>query len=130
MNGIRPVTLVLDTSAILEFTRQSLHVGEVLTQVDDEGAAAGLPLACLVEAAQAAVDGDRLDLLVGHAATVVLADDPGSWRMLSATYTLVGSFDSAAAALNALDLDASVLTRRPERYANVDNGTLLIALPN
>jgi len=34
------------------------------------------------------------------------------------------------AALTALDLDASILTRQPGQYANVDNGTLLITIPD
>jgi hypothetical protein len=60
--GYFRVTLLPDTSAILEFARQSIHVGEVIAEVEDDKALVGLPLACLVEAAQSAVDVDRLDL--------------------------------------------------------------------
>ena len=39
----RPIRLIFDTSAIVAFTRQSIHVGEVLAEVADEHAVAGLP---------------------------------------------------------------------------------------
>ncbi len=46
----RAVRVVLDASAIVAFTRESIHVGEVLAEIDDELGAAAMPLPCLVEA--------------------------------------------------------------------------------
>jgi hypothetical protein len=97
----RPIRLILDGSAIVAFTRESIHVGEVLAEVHDEQAVAALPLACLVEAVHAAADPDRLALLVAHRATVVIPDDPASWRALATTYDIVGRYDAATAALAA-----------------------------
>src|SRR3954471_219485 len=74
-----PGPLVLDTSAIAAFARGSIHVGEVLAEIADEDAVALLPLACLVEAVNrqrfTSEEDARLDLLVGHPATEMLADD-------------------------------------------------------
>ena len=103
----RPVQVLLDTSAIVAFTRGSIHVGEVIAEVDDEQAAVGLPLLCLVEATRAVADTDRLDLLVHHAATAIVADNPADWRALAATYDIVGRLDAASAALAAVDLDVA-----------------------
>lgn len=104
----RPVRVILDASAIVAFTRSSIHVGEVLAEVDDEGCATGLPVPCLVEAVHAVADTDRLDLLVTHRATVILPDET-SWQ-----------------ALAAIDYDAAVLSTRPGLYAGLDNGGLVI----
>jgi hypothetical protein len=61
------IRVLLDASAILAFTRESIHVGEVICEVtDEEGCAVGLPLLCLVEATRAVADPDRLDLLVAR----------------------------------------------------------------
>jgi hypothetical protein len=58
----RPVRVVLDASAIVAFTRESIHVGEVMAEIDDELGAAALPLPCLVQAIHAVADTHRLDL--------------------------------------------------------------------
>src|SRR4051794_33304744 len=61
----RPVRILLDASAIVAFCRgTSVDVGEVNDEVNDEGAAAGLPLLCLVEGRRAIADTDLLDVLV------------------------------------------------------------------
>jgi hypothetical protein len=124
----RPVRLILDASAIVAFTRGSIHVGEVLAEIDDEGAVVALPFACLVEAVHAVVDTDRLDLLVAHRATAVKSDDPGLWRALATMYDIVGRADAAAAALAAIDHDVEVLTGQPGLYAGLDDGGLVIPI--
>jgi hypothetical protein len=77
----RPVRVLLDASAIIAFTRGSIDVGEILAEVNDEDAAAGLPILCLVEASRAVSDTDRLDLLVAHPATAVLVPGPTIGRL-------------------------------------------------
>ena len=62
----RPVRILLDASAIIAFTWESIDVGEIIAEVDDENAAVGLPMLCLVEASRAVADKDRLTLLVHH----------------------------------------------------------------
>jgi len=118
----QPVKVILDTSAIVAFTRGSIDVGEVIAEVHDEYAVAGLPVLCLVEASSAVADGDRLDLLVNHPAAAVLPLDPGDWRALAVVYDTVGRLDAASAMLAAIDLGCQVLSARPGLYAGLEGG--------
>jgi hypothetical protein len=124
----RPVRVVLDASAIVAFSRGSIHVGEVIAEVDDEDAAIGLPILCLVEATRGAPDTDRLDLLVNHRASALLGDDGASWQALAATYDIVGRLDAASAALAAIDLDCAVLTAQPGLYGGLAGGGPIIPI--
>lgn len=124
----RPIRIVLDASAIVAFSRGSIHAGEVIAEVDDEHAAVGLPVLCLVEATRGTADPTRLDLLVNHRAGVVLGDEPGDWRALAATYDIVGRLDAAAAALAAIDLGCAVLTAQPGLYGGLAGGGPIIAI--
>jgi hypothetical protein len=121
----RPVHLILDASAIVAFVRESIHVGEVVAEVDAEDAAVGLPVLCLARARTMVEDVDRLNLLVDHGAAVVLPD-PDDWQALAATLDLVGRWDAAAAALLALDSGLAVLTATPGLYAGLGGGDLTI----
>jgi hypothetical protein len=123
----RPVRLILDTSAIVAFTRASVHVGEVIAEIDAEDAAVGLPTLCLVEAVRSVAYIDRLDLLVEHPAVVQLAD-PTGWRAMAATADIVGRLDAAVAALLAIDLDVDVMSGVPGLYAGVGDGDLVIEI--
>lgn len=125
-----PVGMVLDVSAILAFTDKdlSIHVGEPLTEAEANGEVLALPLPCLAEASRR-TSSRLLDLLVASDTTVVLPGDPDSWRALAAMRDIVGDDDSALAALLAVDHDATVLTRHPDRYAPVRDGELAIAIP-
>lgn len=123
----RPVRVILDTSAIVAFTRGSIDVGEVIAEVADEGAAVGLPILCLVEAARAVADADRLDLLASHGAVVILSPWPTNWKPLAVTVDLVGRLDAASAVLEAYDLDCAVLTCQPGLYAGLADGGPIIA---
>jgi hypothetical protein len=124
----RPIKVVLDASAIVEFARESIHVGETLAEVDDEGGAAAIPVSCLVEAVHAVANIDRLNLLIAHRATFAMTDDPADWQVLAATYDITGRADAAAAALTALDNGCAVLTRQPGLYAGLDVGGLVIPI--
>lgn len=124
----RPVQLVLDTSAILDYCRGSLPVGELLVEIDAEGGAVALPLLCLVEAANANPDDEHwLDMLLQHPATEVVGVEPHLWKILAAIRNTVGRVDAASAALIALDYDVDVATRTPRLYAGLGGGE--IALP-
>lgn len=124
----RPIKVVLDASAIVEFTRASIHVGETLAEIDDEHGAAAIPLACLIEAVHAVADVDRLDLLVAHDATVMITDDSADWQVLAATYDIVGRAEAASAALAALDNGCAVFTRHPGLYAGMEADGLTLAI--
>lgn len=122
-----PIRIILDTSAIIAYTQWSIHVGGVLAEVTDEGGEAGLPVLCLLEAGSAAVDLDRLDLLVEHPCTVVLPvlED---WRSLRAMRDVVGRTDAATAAVWAYDLEAYLLTATPSWYAGWGGGASVIPI--
>lgn len=124
----RPISLVLDTSAVLSFVRSSIHVGEVIAEIADERGLAGIPLPCAVEAAQAAVDVDRLEVLLEHPDTVLLAEDVENWRALAALLPVTGEYSAACAALAAIDAERWVLSSRPELYAGVNDGAIAIPL--
>jgi hypothetical protein len=110
----RPIRLVLDTSAILAFADGSYHVGETITQVDENGAAFGLPIACLAAARKA--DGQMLRLLTSHAACELLTVDVEDWRQWAAMTDVLGRLDVAAAFLAANLYDCDVLTAEPDAY--------------
>lgn len=124
----RPVALILDTSAVLSFVRSSIHVGEVIAEAADEQGVAAIPLPCLVEAAQAAVDLDRLEVLAEHPDTVVLAEDPQNWRALASLLPLTGEYPAACAVLAAIDVERWVLSARPQLYAGVNGGAMVIPI--
>jgi hypothetical protein len=124
----RPIRVLLDASAIVAFTRGSLDVGETIAEVNDEGAAAGLPILCLVEATRAVADTDRLDLLVAHSATAVITPQPEDWRALAVTCETVGRLDAATAVLAAIDLDCLVLTDQPGLYGGLAAGGPIIPI--
>lgn len=124
----RLVQLVLDTSAILDYCRGSLPVGELLVEIDAEGGAVALPLLCLVEAANVNPDDEHwLDMLVQHPATEIVGVEAELWKVLAAIRNTIGRVDAASAALMALDYDVDVATRTPGLYAGLGGGE--IALP-
>jgi ABC-type Fe2+-enterobactin transport system substrate-binding protein len=124
----RPVRVLLDASAIIAFTRGSIDVGETIAEVNDESAAAGLPILCLVEATRAVSDVDQLDLLVAHPATAVLVPQPHNWQALAVTYETVGRLDAASAVLAAIDLDCLVLTGQSGLYGGLAGGGPIISI--
>ena len=125
----RRVELVLDTSAIRDYCRGSLPVGELLVEIDAAGGSVVLPYLCLVEAATAEPDGEHwLDMLVQHPATEVVGDDPQLWKVLAAIRTTIEPVDAASAALMALDHDVDVATRTPQVYANLRGGGFVLPL--
>ncbi|HEY6117070.1 MAG TPA: hypothetical protein VI172_14045 [Candidatus Dormibacteraeota bacterium] len=124
----RALRLVLDTSAMLSFVRQQVDVGELLAELSDADAIAGLPLACLVDASMTAVDRDRLELLANHPATVILGADEGDWRVLAELCALTGQFSTASAAMAALDAGCWVVSARPWLYEQIGDGQLAIGV--
>jgi hypothetical protein len=123
-----PVLLVLDTSAILAYTRGSVHVGEPLSEVRDEGGVVALPVLCLAAARWMVEDGDRLNLLVGHPGTEVMAV-PEDWLAMARMGDTVADQDAASAAYSAIDLDCDVLTARPGLYRGLPGGGPVIGIP-
>jgi hypothetical protein len=109
----RPVRLVLDTSAIAAYAT-TVDVGETISEVRANGAAFGLPVACLIEAAQL-IDADILDLVVGNDA-MVIGVEPTRWRTFAVMRSLLGRLDVATAFAAAEEHGCDVLTAEPELY--------------
>lgn len=123
------VRVILDASAIVAFTRESIDVGEVIAEVaDEDGCVFALPALCLVEASRAVADDARLDLLCNHPAALVISPEPGEWRALAAAHDTVGRLDAASAVLAAIDLDCDVLTGQPGLYAGLAGGGPIIPI--
>jgi hypothetical protein len=127
----RRVTLVLDASAIVAYTRRetAVHVGDVLIQVFEDDAVAVLPAVCLAEAVPAVADRGLLDVLVAHEATMVLADGVTMWRDVAAMAEVTGRPDAASAALAAIDFRVNVLSRTPGLYAGIGKAGMVIEIP-
>lgn len=124
----RPIHIVFDTSAVVDYCRGSVHVGEMLVEVDAEVAAAGIPFLCLSTALPSITDLDRLDYLVTHPAVRIVSDEPWSWRAHSMTQDIVGRPDAASAASAAMEASRWVLTRQPGLYAGINGGDLVIEI--
>ena len=129
MTDTPTVRVILDTSAIVAFCRESIDVGEVIAEVADEpGCVFALPILCLVEASRAVADRDRLDLLTNHHAAEIITPDPDAWRALAITHDTVGRLDAATAVLAAIDLGCDVLTAQPGLYAGLVGGGPIIPI--
>lgn len=126
----RPIFLVLDTSAIVEFCRGSIHVGEPLAEIDVEDGGAGIPFLCLSEAVPFVTDLDRLQMLVTHPAVRILSDEPWAWRAHAAARDITGRPDAASAAVAAVNEAVGVLTRQPGLYAGIGGGNLAVEIPD
>lgn len=122
----RPVRVILDASAIIAFTRGSIDVGETIAEVNDEQGGVGLPVLCLVQAAQAIVDRSHLDILIRHEAAVLLDNLAEDWEALAVLYDTVGRLDAATAVIAAYDLDSLILTAQPRLYGGLQDGGPII----
>jgi hypothetical protein len=113
-----PLQVLLDTSAVVAYSRESINVGEVLAEVADEGGAFGIPVPCLVEAGARTTGQERLALLVRQPRCVVVPILAEDWRPLILGRRVVGRLDLAATLLAASRHDdPSVLSAEPEAYA-------------
>jgi hypothetical protein len=127
-NEQRPILIVLDTSAILAYTRGSIHVGEPMAEVDNDGGVVGLPVSCLAEASWMVSDVDRLKLLAEHHATRLMTFSQ-DWPSLAETVETVGRMDAALAVLGAVGSGCDVLTACPGLYGGLEGGGPIIAIP-
>ncbi|GAA4261213.1 hypothetical protein [Dactylosporangium darangshiense] len=96
-------TAVLDTSAVIAYTRESVHVGELLQDIGDEEQYALVPVVCLIEAAAEGADEDRLRLLVAHDWVKVIELNGYDWTRLGAGTALLGRLGRACSALLAVE---------------------------
>jgi hypothetical protein len=118
----RPIRIVLDTSAVIAYTHGSFAVGELIAELESEGATAALPILCLVEASRVVASAELLNLLVNHSATVLAAPNPSDWRALANFNKTIGRLDSSSAVLSATLRGCQILTREPGFYAGLEDG--------
>lgn len=113
-----PVRLILDRSALLAYLAGSVHVGEPLHEVIDDGVAFGVPLAVAAEILAAAAGSDlaRLHRLFGNPACVLLPGEVDGLPELVYWRRVTGSLDRAACAVAALALDAPILSADGKLY--------------
>jgi PIN domain len=117
------IRLVLDTSAILAYAATSIHVGETIAEVVDEGGRVGVPVVCLAEASRLIADklADGVTLLVRHPSCVVLPTLAEDWTALAAWTRVLSRVDLAAALIEATDRPAGyVLSGEPDAYGDDD----------
>jgi hypothetical protein len=115
----RPIRLILDTSALLTYLTGSLHVGEPLHEVVEEGAVFAVPSPAAAEALAEVDDGHDRALLIrllDHGSCNPLPAPGDAWLDLAYWRRVTGRIDLAACALAALDYDAAVLTAEGGRY--------------
>ena len=121
----RPVLLVLDTSAIVAYTRASVAVGELIGEVAAEGGVVALPFLCLSQAAALVDDSALLTVLATHPTAEVLADHAQTWPAHAALWDIVGRADAASAMLASLDFEADLLTGAERLYAGVGSDRVI-----
>lgn len=122
----RPIKIIFDTSAIVAFARGSIDVGKVLAEVNDEEAAAGLPVLCVVEAHRVVQDHDQFMLLLRHPATRIISPDPDDWHLLAAALDQVGRMDAASAVVDAGSCHCWILTCQSALYGGLPRGGPII----
>ncbi|MDP9794527.1 hypothetical protein J2S43_003039 [Catenuloplanes nepalensis] len=125
----RPVRVVLDTSAILAYCRESVGVGELIGEIADENGTVGLPMLCLAEARTRLADADLLDVLATHDAAEVLTLGPREWQGLAALDGDVGRRDASAAMLEAIVHGVDILTAQPSLYVGAIANSRILELP-
>jgi hypothetical protein len=110
---------VFDTSAVVAYTRESVHVGELLQEIGDEEQHVLVPVVCLIEALAGGADEDRLRLLVAHPWVKVIDLNGYDWARLGAGVALLGTLGRACSALTAVDGNAwYVATCNPDVYGD------------
>jgi hypothetical protein len=120
-----PIRIILDTTALTAYTNESVHVGEVLAEITDNGALFAVPDLCLAEAT-AELDEKRwpwLDVLLDHPRCVRIGC-VNEWRALGFGTRVLGTLGRAAAMLATAWHDAYLLTAEPDAYGD-DQDTVI-----
>lgn len=118
VDGTR-VHAVLDASAMLSYARPHVHVGELISEITDEGAVVGVPAVALLDA-YTRLGGDlvgraRLEYLAAMPGVRVLSLGKSEAARVSTTVPLVsGDLSRAHAVRMALDHGAYYVTTEPK----------------
>jgi PIN domain nuclease of toxin-antitoxin system len=115
------VRLILDTSAVLAYIKGSIHVGELITELQDEADIRfAVPVLCLAEAGTVSDDGDTLVLLARHGRATVTSVPADRWLDLVNLSKMLGRVNHAATFMTATKHQAYLVTATPERYPDTD----------
>ena len=107
--------LVLDTSAIVAYAEGSIHVGEPISEVRDEGGLVVVPVVCLVEAARKVGD-EMLHVLVDGSEVAPLVGE--RWAAVASGVRVLERLDLAVALLEASTRRGFLLTGEPDAYGD------------
>lgn|GEM_PF-1556766 len=117
-DGQPPISLILDTSAVLAFAAGSMHVHEPVILAGEAGDQTGVPLACLLEAVRRDPRADLHELLHHLRIVLVMPDPVDEDLLLDWTLYYDGREDRAAAAVASYRRGhCAVLTAEPDLYA-------------
>ncbi|MDM4723467.1 hypothetical protein QTQ03_29230 [Micromonospora sp. WMMA1363] len=118
--GPSPVTLILDRSALVAYAvNRSIHVGEPLHEVIEDGNLFGVTAVTVAEAETLVTDRKDwqvLRQLLGRDACLVLPTRGDTWRELAYWRAVTGRGDLATTVLAALEHRASILSADANRY--------------
>jgi hypothetical protein len=116
-DALRPIALVIDTTAILAYAAGSMHVHEPLLLAAEAGQDVAVPVHCLIEAVRREPTIDLRELL--HLDQIItLAPDRRRDADLFDDWTIYldGREDAAAAAVLTYRHQAGLLTGEPDLY--------------
>jgi hypothetical protein len=115
------ITAVLDTSALIAYTKGSVAVGELLSIITDDGDSALIPAACLAEAHRRLGEGE--DALLTLLSTISCVEHTSlSPEQVSEVGVLArrgGGIDSGHAAVEATAAGAQLITQDAVRMAGL-----------
>src|SRR5262249_17398576 len=110
------VKLALDTTAVQAFANASIHVGELLAELEDEDTSFAISALCLAEASATIGDESMIRLLVQRAACLVIPVRRDDWPALARELHKASGLSMAATALIAERADAYIVTADPDGY--------------
>jgi PIN domain len=116
------VTVVLDTSAVLAYTKGSIAVGELLAIVADDGDTVLIPASCLAAACRHVANGgdEALLRLLSTAPSVALAPlTPEQAMEVGAKARRATGIDAGHAAAEAIIHDAQLATQEPAEMSRL-----------
>lgn len=113
-----PVTLILDTPALLGFAAGIIDVGETVHEVNANGTRYGVPVPSVVEARAVVPGSERatLDWLLHQPGCAVLTTWGEDWEELSYWHGLTGRYDAAAALVAAFQHGCYILSSDMKAY--------------
>ncbi|MCW3818215.1 hypothetical protein ONA91_27565 [Micromonospora sp. DR5-3] len=127
------IRAILDTSAMLSYSRGHVHVGELLVDIADEGAYVGLPTVALLEAYAQTSDrpaAARLGVLATlPGVTVLPLSAPDAAQAATTVRLTKGDLARAHAVWAALKHDAYYLTCEPHLVPAVIAAELVHQIP-